>query len=318
MAGLTSERMLSTEALYREEISRHNLLTREEEMELGRRSLAGDLEARNELVQRNLRFVISVARKYRNKGLDLDELVSAGNEGLIKAAAKFDPSKGVRFVSYAAFWISQQLVKELDYSGDTVRPSQTQMVRNRRVRRLVAEARRGGKHLSEEELMKETQFTRARVREALDTDISIMSLDAPVDSGDGSSATLGQFIGDEEGFEDAGEARERWAAIDKAIGDVLDPRTAKVIRLYYGLHPDEPSPWPLTAIGEAIGVSRERARQLKDKGLAILKACRYTDALRELLALEPDNGDEDAAEPESRVSITAARFEFDQGPSQEA
>lgn len=249
-------------------------------------------EAVNELVVANARFVIAVAKKYQNKGLELSALISAGNEGLIKAARKFDERMGVRYVSYAAFWISQQIQKELDYSVGAIRPTQTQMVRNRRVWRIVAEARREGREATIREIQEKTRgpngdgYTEDRIREALDTSIAIMSLDAPVDRGDAGSTTFAQFIGaqDEGEEKEKEEETERRDAVIRAIRDVLTPREAKIIMLYFGIGGQEE--WPLADIGESLNISRERARQLKDRALGKLASCRYTAALFEVSGVE--------------------------------
>lgn len=245
-------------------------------------------EAVDTLVQANLRFVIAVAKKYQNKGLDLSELISAGNEGLIKAARKFDERMGVRYVSYSAYWISQQIQKELDYAVGTVRPTQTQMVRNRRVWRLISEARRDGREPSMEELMKETGYTEARILEAMDTNIAIMSLDAPVDRGDSGSTTFAQFVGADDSSEERETEMERHETVIKAINEVLTPREAKIILLYYGIGGQEE--WPLADIGDSLGISRERARQLKDRALEKLANCWFASALLEVHQMDRRSG----------------------------
>lgn len=274
---------LDADTLYMRDVSRYSrLLSPEEERELAIRARAGDREAMEKLLLHNLRFVIRIAKKYKGRGLDRGQLISAGNLGLMKAIRKFDPDRGVRLVNYAAFWIVQQIQKELDGVGD-VRPTQTQQMRNRSIRRRLSEAAREGRTLSVDDLVRDTGFSRARVQEALNTHISFVSLDAPLDANDESSTSYAQVISNREQMEEAEEAAEMLDTINKAIRDVLDAREAKIIRLYFGIGGHEP--WPLNHIGRALGISRERARQLKERAIEKLRDSNYAGLLREFLGL---------------------------------
>src|SRR5690606_4124828 len=161
-------------------------------------------------------------------------------------------------------------------------------VRNRRVWRLISEARRDGREPSMEELMKETGYTEARILEAMDTNIAIMSLDAPVDRGDSGSTTFAQFVGADDSSEEREIEMERHETVIKAINEVLTPREAKIILLYYGIGGQEE--WPLADIGDSLGISRERARQLKDRALEKLANCWFASALLEVHQMDRRSG----------------------------
>lgn len=258
-------------AVYTRDISRYKVLAREDEKRVGRAAMANDGEARQELVRANLRFVINVAKRYRHRGISLMDLIQAGNIGLTQAAKRFDPSRDNRFITYAVFWIRQAIAKEIDANHASIGPTQTQMVRVRRIRRLQYEARqRLGRDLTVAELVRETGFTRARVTEAVEFRPLIVSLDAPVNPADDRSPLLSQTISYDDGREGREEMASLAEATAKVLRSVLSARECEIIEEYFGL--GRPHHVSLTQIGAMRGISRERARQLKDRALRKLKA----------------------------------------------
>ncbi|HEX7122210.1 MAG TPA: RNA polymerase sigma factor RpoD/SigA [Gemmatimonadaceae bacterium] len=265
-------------AIYTRDVARYRVLTPEEEREIGAKALKGDADAQEQLVRANLRFVITIAKRYRRHGVPLMDLIQAGNIGLAHAARKFNPEMGVRFISYAVFWISQQIQKEIDANDGSVRATQTQMVRLRRVRRLQAEARQKlGREYTVEELMELTGYTEARVREALGYRVTMKSLDEPVNPHDGSTTTLGQIIGHDDGREDSEREREIQDTVQRVLRAVLSDREREVLEEYHGFHGRREM--SLNEIGLTRRVSRERARQLKERGLKKLRAATQFHAL---------------------------------------
>lgn len=257
-------------AVYTRDVARHKVLSRAEEKEVGFRAMDGDMSAQEDLVRANLRFVITIAKRYKHHGVPLMDLIQAGNIGLAHAATKYDPTLDNRFISYAVHWICQQIQKEIDADNGAIGPSVTQMGRVRRVRRLQSEARQKlGRELTMKELQDETGYTKARIREAQEYRGAIQSLDAPVNPGDPSSTPLSQVIGYDDGRErkEAEEALTR--ATDHVLAEVLSPREKAIIEEYFGF--DNRRELSLTEIGANRDISRERARQLKERALRKLR-----------------------------------------------
>lgn len=268
--------------IFTNDVAKFSLMTDAEEQAVGARALAGDERAQHILVERNLRFVIAVSKKYRNHGVEMLDLIQAGNWGLWTAAKKFNPQMGVRFVAYAVWWVQQMITKEIDSQNGSVRPTQTQAVRNRRVYKLQQRAiQEIGRPYTIEELMERTKYTEDRIIEALSTRISIKSLDEPVNPslGDG-NMTFAQIIGaDDDSEEVKWERRAKREFVEKLMEDAkLLPRERTVLRKYYGikLEGGEQRAQSLTQIGKSENVSRERARQLKER--ALMKIGRFVAA----------------------------------------
>ncbi len=267
IAAYDSDRDILDQYLY--EVSRTPLLTQDQEIAIARRVRRGDEEAMQELVKRNLRFVISVAKKYQNRGLALTDLIGEGNLGLMTAAKKFDPDQGVKFISYAVWWIRQSILASLARQGRTVRVPLNRTADLSRIMRAAESLRQELKREpTPEELCRATDL-------ALDVVLSLMSLntaevrlDAPLDP-DGDRTLIDRFIGDHApNAEDEAMNRFLTEEIDRALG-TLQPRDAKVLRLYFGL--DGGREFTLEEIGSMLGVTRERVRQLRDRALGRLR-----------------------------------------------
>jgi RNA polymerase primary sigma factor len=254
---------------YLYEVSQTPLLSAQQEIAIARRVRAGDEEAMQELVKRNLRFVISVAKKYQNRGMALTDLIGEGNVGLLTAARKFDPDQGVKFISYAVWWIRQAILASLARQGRTVRVPLNRTADLSRIIRtsetLRQELRR---EPTPEEVAATTGLTLDVVQSLAALNTADVRLDAPLDP-EGERSLIDRFVTDEQSDAE-GQAMDRFLSeeIDRALR-TLPPRDAKVLRLYFGL--DGGREHTLEEIGGMLGVTRERVRQLRDRALRRLK-----------------------------------------------
>jgi RNA polymerase primary sigma factor len=264
------------------EVSKTPLLTPPEEMAVARLVRAGDPDAMQELVKRNLRFVISVAKKYQNRGMGLSDLIGEGNLGLLTAARKFDPDQGVKFISYAVWWIRQSILAALARHGRTVRVPLNRTADLSRITRtsetLRQELRR---EPTPEEIAANLGLSVDVVRSLAALNTADVRLDAPLDP-EGERSLLDRFIADEQGDPEE-QAMERFLAeqIDLALR-TLPARDAKVLRLYFGL--DGGREHTLEEIGGMLGVTRERIRQLRDRALKRLREGQVGRALASFAA----------------------------------
>ncbi|MFP4623886.1 MAG: sigma-70 family RNA polymerase sigma factor [Gemmatimonadota bacterium] len=254
---------------YLGDVSRHELITPEREIELGKRAQAGDEEAVEELARANLRFVISVAKKYQNRGVSLADLIQEGNVGLVTAARKFDPDQGVKFISYAVWWIRQAILAALANHGRSVR---VPLNRASDLARIFRERERLKQDLGRdptlEEVAEAAKLKPSVVRHLQTLNSAEVRLDAPIGDSD-DSYLVERFILDE-ATEPEEDVEDRLLAeqIDRAL-DTLNPRDARVVRLYFGLDGGETH--TLEEIGNMLGVTRERVRQLRDRALKRLR-----------------------------------------------
>ncbi len=267
--------------LYLKDISKIPLLKIDEEKALGRKAFKGDKRAQEELARRNVRFVVSVAKQYQNRGVPLMDLIGEGNLGLLTAARKFDPERGVTFISYAVWWVRQAIQAAIARHGRAVRlPLNRTADANRLARATTALKERLGRHPTLEELVVATRLTVETVQSLAALQFEPLRLDRPVREGD-STERMERFMAlTEEGTDASALENNRTEELYAAL-DQLPARDAKVIRLYFGLDDDEPR--TLEQIGRLLGVTRERVRQLRDRALKTLRE-QHGDALRELAA----------------------------------
>ncbi|HEU4640908.1 MAG TPA: RNA polymerase sigma factor RpoD/SigA [Gemmatimonadaceae bacterium] len=267
---------------YFAEVSRYPLLTADEEKSLARRIRKGDQEAMEELVRRNLRFVVSVAKKYQNRGLPLIDLIGEGNVGLMTAARKFDPDQGVKFISYAVWWIRQAILASLARQGRTVRVPLNRTADLSRVIRASALLRdKLGREPTPDELSQLTGISPEIVSALTSLNTADVRLDAAVGK-DSDRALIERFALEE--MPDAEEQvldRFRHAELERALS-TLPARDAKILKLYFGLEGDREH--TLDEIGKMLGVTRERVRQLRDRALKRLREGSVGEALRDLSA----------------------------------
>src|ERR1700712_223304 len=257
------ERDILDQYLY--EVSTYPLLKGTEEIELAKKIRAGDQDALQELVKRNLRFVISVAKKYQNRGLPLIDLIGEGNVGLLTAARKFDPDQGVKFISYAVWWIRQAILSSLAKQGRTVR---VPLNRTSDLSRIIKGSEMLRQQLRREpmpeELAQLTGLTVDVVQALSALNSGDIRLDAPMDP-DSDRSLIERFVAEEmPNPEDEYMNRFVGEEIERALA-TLPARDAKVLRLYFGL--DGGREYTLEEIGSMLGVTRERVRPLRDRAL---------------------------------------------------
>jgi RNA polymerase primary sigma factor len=245
----------------------------EEERALARRAQAGEPRAAERLVTANLRFVISYVKKYQGHGLDLSELVAIGNEGLLKAVRKFDPDQGVKFISYAVWWVRQAVLKALAEQTRSVRIPLNQnshFIRMARTETYLSQEL--GREPTDEEIARALDDTPENVRAARRMTAGEISLDAPIDRTERDAATVGERFAADDGpvIEDITDATLQREFIDRLFRKYLTPRERRILYLYYGLEEGSES-MTLERIGEILGVTRERVRQIQIEALNNLK-----------------------------------------------
>src|SRR5687768_7363703 len=226
-----SERDILDQYLY--EVAKTPLLTPTEEVAIARRIAAGDPDAMHELIRANLRFVVSVAKKYQNRGMALTDLIGEGNVGLLTAARKFDPDQGVKFISYAVWWIRQAILASLARQGRTVRVPLNRTADLSRIIRTAETLRQElRREPTPEEIASATGLTLDVVQSLAALNTADVRLDAPLDP-DGDRSLIDRFVADEQGDAEA-QAMDKFLSeeIDRALR-TLPPRDAKVLRLYF-------------------------------------------------------------------------------------
>ncbi len=254
---------------YLREISIYPLINRDEEASLARRIREGDDHALDVLVRSNLRFVVSIAKRYQNQGVSLSDLINEGNIGLIRAAHKFDESKGIKFISYAVWWVRQAILQALAEQSRIVRvPLSRAGTLHRIGRRSSALTQELGREPTVEEIGRDLELTTDEIKHTLSMGQGYVSLDAPLVPGE--DGQLLDYVCDQTS---AGPDEELYArALGKSIEDALETlgeREAKILRLYFGL--EEAEPLTLEQIGERFSITRERVRQIKERALARLR-----------------------------------------------
>jgi RNA polymerase primary sigma factor len=264
-------------SLFLQEVRRHPLLTREQEVELAKRIEQGDLAAKEQLVNSNLRLVISNARKFQGHDMPLLDLIQEGILGLIRAAEKFDWRKGYKFSTYATFWIRQALQRALDNRSRTIRIPVHLGQRERKIARAQRElAAQLGREPTDEEIARAAELTLKDVREARETVRVVTSLDRPV--GEEEETSLGALLAsDERGPEEEVDIALREDALRRAL-ETLPERERQVVKLRYGINGDDPT--PLSETGRRLGISQDAVRKLERKALTELAQSRELEALR--------------------------------------
>ena len=255
-------------AVYLREIGHIPLLTREEEVDLARRVAAGDEAAKQRMIESNLRLVVQVARRYLNRGLPLGDLIEEGNLGLMRAVEKFDGARGVRFATYATWWIRQAVSRALANQARTVRiPIHVQMLLGRYVKEQQKLTQTLGRAPTSAELAQALGLTDEQVSELEELRQQPLSLDAPAGS---ETQRLSDVIADATADPAAALTRLfRQRADLVAVLDDLAPNERTVLRRRFGLEDDEPE--TLEAIGQRLNLSRERVRQIEMAGLRKLR-----------------------------------------------
>jgi RNA polymerase primary sigma factor len=273
MNGSSAIRKLAAESesldQYLREISAYPLIDREQEADLARRIRAADSSALETLVRSNLRFVVSVAKRYQNQGVSLADLINEGNIGLMRAAQKFDETKGIKFISYAVWWIRQAILQALAEQSRIVRvPLSRAGTLHRIGKRSSSLTQELGREPTLEEIAEELELSEEEIKHTLAMAQTHLSLDAPLVPGE--EGQLLDYVCDQFA---AGPDEELYnEALQNSINDALgtlNEREAQVLRLYFGL--GDADPLTLEEIGERFGITRERVRQIKERALGRLR-----------------------------------------------
>ena len=255
--------------LYFDDIAESKPLSREREVELAARIQQGDMAARDELVQANLRFVVDVAKNYQNRGLSLSDLISAGNLGLLTAAERFDGTKGYKFISYAVWWIRQSILQSIAEHARTVRLplNKVSLLKDiSKASRKLGQGRESDPNL--EDIAEELDVSAEEVLETMLSARTVRSLDEAFE-GDDERSLLDILVDErQETPDDSVLNEEIRQQIDIAL-NCLDERERYIIRLYFGLDGNEAL--TLAQIGNLLGLTRERVRQLKLRALTKLR-----------------------------------------------
>jgi len=254
---------------YLREIAKFSLLTPQEEVKLARRIKRGDQKARTEMVSANLRLVVKIARDYGNLGLPLLDLISEGNIGLMKAVERFDPKKGGKLSTYAAWWIKQSIKRALANQSKTIRLPVHLVDKIAKVRRVSSQMTEElGREPTDEELAEEIGLSVSKVTQLKASAVRPASLDQPI--GDDDSTEFGDLVGDVEADDPFEILRDK--DLREEVGDlmdILDDRERRILNSRFGL--DGHKPKTLEDVGEKFGVTRERIRQLQNIALHKLR-----------------------------------------------
>ncbi len=265
---------------YLNDISKQPLLTAEEEVKLAQRIRNDDREALERLVCANLRFVVSVAKQYQNQGLTLPDLINEGNIGLIKAAEKFDETRGFKFISYAVWWIRQSILQALAEQSRMVRLPLNQVSAVSRINKLIMKFEQEHERKpSAYELSELIDETPEKIRDSLRANGRPMSINAPL--GEGDDSTLLEVISDENTPQaDRGMIDKSLATEIERMLDTLDEREKTIVEMCFGINNREMT---LEEISEKFGLSRERVRQIREKALLKLRHSNKKKLLQEYL-----------------------------------
>ena len=261
---------------YLQEIGREDLITVEEEVELAQRIKKGDHAALEKLTRANLRFVVSVAKQYQNQGLSLPDLINEGNLGLIKAAEKFDETRGFKFISYAVWWIRQSILQALAEQSRIVRLPLNQVGSLNKISKFEQENER---RPSPEELAEELDIPVDKISDTLKVSGRHISVDAPFVEGEDNSL-LDVLVNDDSPIADRSLINESLSKeIDRALKQ-LTPRESEIIKMFFGIGCQEMT---LEEIGDKFGLTRERVRQIKEKAIRRLRTASRSKLLKTYL-----------------------------------
>jgi RNA polymerase primary sigma factor len=260
---------------YLQEIGRVELISPEEEVSLARRIRTGDQEALKKLINANLRFVVSVAKQYQNQGMSLPDLINEGNLGLMKAAQRFDETRGFKFISYAVWWIRQSILQGLAEQARIVRLPVNKIGSINRINRAFAKLEQEfEREPNSQEIAEMLQMIHEDVKDALKTNTRTLSMDAPISS-DEENTMYDVLQSNETPSPDKNLINESLSfEIERALS-TLSSRESKVLKLYFGLGMKHP--FTLEEIGEELNLTRERVRQIKEKAI---KRIQYTTRCR--------------------------------------
>ena len=254
---------------YLQEIGREELLSSEEEVELAQRIRKGDRKALERLTKANLRFVVSVAKQYQNQGLSLPDLINEGNVGLIKAAEKFDETRGFKFISYAVWWIRQSILQAIAEQSRIVRLPLNQVGSlnkiSHEINRFEQEFQR---HPSVSELSEATNMDEEKIAQSMQADSHHVSIDAPFQDGEDNCMLDVMASGDDSRTDRQVDHESMAQELNSVLQKVLKEREITIIRECFGIGCHEKG---LEEIGDQLGLTRERVRQIREKSIAKLR-----------------------------------------------
>lgn len=253
---------------YLQEIGHEELISAEEEVELARRIKTGDRKALEKLTKANLRFVVSVAKQYQNQGLSLPDLINEGNIGLLKAAEKFDETRGFKFISYAVWWIRQSILQAIAEQGRVVRLPLNQVGSVNRINKVLSKfEQENERRPSVDEIADKTNLPHEKIEDVLKVNTRQVSVDAPMADGDGTSM-IDFMQSDSDSSTDEELLKESLRAEIASALSVLNDRERNVIEAFYGINQPECT---MEEIGKKYGLTRERVRQIREKAIRRLK-----------------------------------------------
>lgn len=253
---------------YLQEIGHEELISAEEEVELARRIKTGDRKALEKLTKANLRFVVSVAKQYQNQGLSLPDLINEGNIGLLKAAEKFDETRGFKFISYAVWWIRQSILQAIAEQGRVVRLPLNQVGSVNRINKVLSKfEQENERRPSVDEIADKTDLPHEKIEDVLKVNTRQVSVDAPMADGDGTSM-IDFMQSDSDPSTDEELLKESLRSEIASALSVLNDRERNVIEAFYGINQPECT---MEEIGKKYGLTRERVRQIREKAIRRLK-----------------------------------------------
>jgi RNA polymerase primary sigma factor len=279
---ITSRESLALDK-YLNDIGKIPMLAPEEEAEMARRIRQGDQEALDKLTRSNLRFVVSVAKQYQNQGLSLSDLINEGNVGLMKAARRFDETKGFKFISYAVWWIRQSILQAIvEYSRIVRLPLNKVGSYNKVNEAFLSFVQEFEREPTHEELAELLDMTPKEVSNMLKGNGRHVSVDAPLSGEDGDSTMLDVISSSDEGMSPDGGLMEQSLKEEVQQGlSILSPREVEVLSAYYGLNGHKAL--TLEEIGDLYGLTRERVRQIKERAIRRLRKSYNRNALKSYL-----------------------------------
>jgi len=255
---------------YLQDIAKERLVTPEEEVELAQRIKAGDTKALDLLVRANLRFVVSVAKQYQNQGLSLQDLIDEGNVGLIKAAQRFDETRGFKFISYAVWWIRQSILQAVAEQSRIIRLPLNQVGAMSKMKKTAAMLEQEYQRKpSAHEIANKMDLSESKVQSLMGMNMRQISTDAPLDDDEDGNFLDVYVEQDSKATDEAVENESNQNAIKRSLA-LLTDKERHVIKMYYGI--GTPREYSLDEIAIDMGISRERTRQIRDRALRRLKS----------------------------------------------
>lgn len=267
---------------YLQDVSKLDMITAEEEVELAQKIREGDQQALNKLTKANLRFVISVAKQYQNQGLSLPDLINEGNVGLVKAAKRFDETRGFKFISYAVWWIRQSILQAIAEQARVVRLPLNKIGDISKIKKTALHLQQIYERMpTTEEIAKELDMSVSKVKTSLKNANKSLSMDAPFQEGENDNNLYDVISSGNNPVPDRSLLLESLQIeIDRAL-DTLPDREADVVRLNFGLS-DQPA-MTLQEIGDTFDLSRERVRQIREKAIRSLRSTSKSHILKKYL-----------------------------------